>query len=169
MLARSITYKDGVQHYRTVLTLMTTAVTVLSAQKKVLERRAYCSENLRMTSTDLSLEASAPAAVHSRYHYHISQFIPISVRRGQKMECINWSPPQIWGIDANVPWARTAHLRGRPLVAVDNGRTGSPPHPTVVVTVDVIAGRCPPADLEEGGGGPSDLGGRERSEGELES
>lgn len=107
---------------------MTTAVTVLSAQKKVLERRAYCSENLRMTSTDLSLEASAPAA-----------------------------------------WARTAHLRGRPLVAVDNGRTGSPPHPTVVVTVDVIAGRCPPADLEEGGGGPSDLGGRERSEGELES
>jgi hypothetical protein len=33
-----------------------------------LERRAYCSENLRMTSTDLSLEASAPAAAHNRYH-----------------------------------------------------------------------------------------------------
>jgi len=59
---------------------MTTAVTVLSAQKKVFERREYCSENLRMTSTDLSdlsLEASAPAAAHNRYH--ISQFIPISV------------------------------------------------------------------------------------------
>jgi hypothetical protein len=40
-----------------------------------------------MTSTDLSdlsLEASAPAAAHNRYH--ISQFIPISVRGGQKLE-----------------------------------------------------------------------------------
>jgi len=80
-------YEDGVEDYRTALTLMTTAVTVLSAQKKVLERRAYCSENLRMTSTDLSdlsLEASAPAAAHNRYH--ISQFIPIAVRGGQKLE-----------------------------------------------------------------------------------
>jgi hypothetical protein len=33
--------------------------------------------------------------------------------------------------------------------AVEAGRKGSPPHPTVVATADVIAGRCPPADLEE--------------------
>jgi len=33
--------------------------------------------------------------------------------------------------------------------AVEDGRKGSPPHPTVVATADVIAGRCPPADLEE--------------------
>lgn len=41
---------------------MTTAVTDLSEQKKVLERRAYCSENLRMISTDLSDESTPPAA-----------------------------------------------------------------------------------------------------------
>jgi hypothetical protein len=39
---------------------MTTAVTDLSEQKKVLERRAYCSENFLIISTDLS--ASPPAA-----------------------------------------------------------------------------------------------------------
>jgi hypothetical protein len=38
---------------------MTTAVTDLSEQKKVLERRAYCSENFLIISTDLS--ASPPA------------------------------------------------------------------------------------------------------------
>ncbi|BAT07040.1 Os09g0249750, partial [Oryza sativa Japonica Group] len=43
------------------ITLITTAVTDFSEQKKVLERRAYCSENLRIISSDLS-DASAPAA-----------------------------------------------------------------------------------------------------------
>ena len=33
--------------------------------------------------------------------------------------------------------------------AVEDGRKGSPRHPTVVAMADVIAGWCPPADLEE--------------------
>ena len=39
-------------------TLITTDVTALSTQKYVPDRRAYCSENLRINSTDLS-EGSA--------------------------------------------------------------------------------------------------------------
>jgi hypothetical protein len=59
------------------VTLMTTAVTDLSEQKKVLERRAYCSENFLIISTDLS--ASPPAARPRK--------IAFSVRlgRGKKM------------------------------------------------------------------------------------
>jgi hypothetical protein len=63
----------GSRRNRTVeLTLITTAVTVLSAQKYVLVRRAYCSENLRIISTDLPPgSAAAPAA-----HHHQIPFIP---------------------------------------------------------------------------------------------
>jgi hypothetical protein len=66
----------GSRRNRTVeLTLITTAVTVLSAQKYVLVRRAYCSENLRIISTDLPpVSAAAPAA-----HHHQIPFSPFRV------------------------------------------------------------------------------------------
>lgn len=42
-----------------ICTLITTDVTLLSTQKNVSERRAYCSENFRIVSTLLSAGSTA--------------------------------------------------------------------------------------------------------------
>lgn len=76
---------------------MTTAVTDLSEQKKVLERRAYCSENLHIISTDFcSDESTAPpspaAAKHGKNRFFQIQMVWFGIGIGI------WIWIWIWGV-----------------------------------------------------------------------